>query len=262
MAREISLEQLAAEICDGATIALGGAGLQRKPMAAVRGLIEAGRRDLTVVSFLGSLEVELLLAAGRVTELHSAGVSLDGAGLAPCYRSARQDGTLEFVEWSEGTLLCALQATARGVPSLPTWMALDTDLPRLNPFVREGRDPFTDARVMNVRALRCDVAVLHVPAVDASGNAYVEGDFAIDGVLARAADRTYVCYERMIPADPRRAALSRIWIDAAVPAARGALPTGCHPVYGADLTAISRWARDGAGAPTDARDPVPAGASQ
>ena len=47
MAREISLEQLAAEIPDGATIALGGAGLQRKPMAAVRGLIEAGRRELT-----------------------------------------------------------------------------------------------------------------------------------------------------------------------------------------------------------------------
>ena len=61
-----SLAQLAESIPDGATVALGGAGLQRKPMAAVRALAEAGRRDLRVVSYLGSLDVELLLTAGCV----------------------------------------------------------------------------------------------------------------------------------------------------------------------------------------------------
>ena len=102
-------------------------------MAAARALAAAGRSDLTLVSFLGSLDVELLLATGSVKTLHSAGVSLDGAGLAPRYRAGRQAQSFDFVEWSEGTLLCALQATARGVPSLPTWTGLDTDLPALNP---------------------------------------------------------------------------------------------------------------------------------
>jgi glutaconate CoA-transferase subunit A len=234
-------------VSDGATVGLGGAGLQRKPMAAARALANAGRRDLKLVSFLGSLDVELLLAAGCVGELHSAGVSLDGAGLAPHYRAARQHQTLDFVEWSEGTLLSALQATARGVPSLPTWMALDTDLPQLNRYLREVEDPFTGARVMQVRALALDVAILHAPAVDADGNVYVEGDVAIDGALARAAKRVYVCHEGIVTADPRRAVLSRIWVDALVRAPQGAWPTGCHAEYGADLPAVSRWAAQGAG---------------
>ena len=59
----IAFDQLADEIDDGAVIGLGGAGLQRKPMAALAALVAAGRRDLRVVSFLGSLDVELLLAA-------------------------------------------------------------------------------------------------------------------------------------------------------------------------------------------------------
>jgi glutaconate CoA-transferase subunit A len=242
----ISLEKLAEQVPDGAVVGLGGAGLQRKPMAAVRALIAAGRTDLTLVSFLGSLDVELLLAAESVRVLHSAGVALDGAGLAPRYRTGRQEGTFEFFEWSEGTLLCALQATARGVPSLPTWMGLGTDLPKLNPNVREASDPFTGEPVMQVRALSLDVAILHVGAVDQRGNAYVDGDFAMDGALARAAGRTYVCYEQEVAADPRRAVLSRTWVDGLVHVPRGAWPTGCHPHYGADLAVVSRWAAQGA----------------
>jgi glutaconate CoA-transferase, subunit A len=244
----VSLEEIAEQVPDGAVVGLGGAGLQRKPMAAARALVAMGRRDLTLVSFLGSLDVELLLAAGAVTTLHSAGVALDGAGLAPRYRFGRQEQSFEFVEWSEGTLLCALQATARGVPSLPTWTGLDTDLPALNPNVREAADPFTGERITQVRALALDLAILHVPAVDTRGNAYVEGDFAMDGALARAARKVYVCHEETIADDPRRAVLSRLWVDATVSAPGGAWPTGCHPHYGADLDAVSRWAAEGASA--------------
>jgi glutaconate CoA-transferase, subunit A len=236
----------AAEVPDGATVALGGAGLQRKPMALVRALAGAGRRDLTVVSFLGSLDVELLLASGSVSELHSAGVSLDAAGLAPRFRAARQEGAVRFVEWSEGTLLCALDAAARGLPSLPTRSALGTDLPRLNDRLQVGEDPFTGEPVMHVRALEPDFAFLHVPAVDGRANAYVAGDLGADALLARAARRTAVSHELVQDADPGRVAISRLWIDALVEAPHGALPTGCHPAYGADLDAVSRWAREGA----------------
>ncbi len=242
---QMTLDELAAGIGDGAVVGIGGAGLQRKPMAALSALAGAGRRDLGVVSFLGSLDVELLLAAGAVGHLHSAGVSLDGGGLAPRYRAARQDGSVAFVEWSEGTLLCALQATARGVPSLPTWMALDTDMPKLNDGLRPGFDPFTGDPVMHVRALAVDVALLHVPAIDPAGNVYVDGDFALDGALARAARRTIVCYEEVVEPDPARAVMSRLWVDAAIPVPGGAWPTGCHSAYPADLTVVARWAAEG-----------------
>ncbi len=245
MPAALPLEDLPAHIPDGALIAIGGAGLQRKPMSALRALVAAGRRDLRVISFLGSLDVELLLAAGAVSELHSAGVSLEAAGLAPHYRAARERGSVRFVEWSEGTLLCALEAAARGVPSLPTWHALQSDMPLLNPWLREGRDPFTDEPVMNVRALRPDVAILHVAAIDDAGYAYVDGDLAYDGALSRAAGEVIVSHDERRSSDPRSAALSRVWVDATVHAPQGAWPTGCHPTARVDAVAVSAWAAAG-----------------
>jgi glutaconate CoA-transferase subunit A len=238
-------EELAERIADGALIAIGGAGLQRKPMSALRALVAAGRRELRVISFLGSLDVELLLAADAVAELHSAGVSLDGAGLAPHYRAARERGSVRFVEWSEGTLLCALEAAARGVPSLPTWLGLASDLPAINPWLREGSDAFTGEPVMHVRALRPDVALTHVAAVDDAGYAYVEGDLAYDDVLVRAAGEVIVSHDERHASEPVGAALSRLWIDVTVQAPGGSWPTGCHPLRGVDHAAVAGWARAG-----------------
>lgn len=241
----LSPDELPERIADGALIAIGGAGLQRKPMAVLRALVAAGRRELRVISFLGSLDVELLLAAGAVAELHSAGVSLDAAGLAPHYRAARERGAVRFVEWSEGTLLCALEAAARGVPSLPTWLGLASDLPALNPWLREGNDVFTGEPVMHVRALRPDVALVHVASVDDAGYAYVDGDLAYDGVMARSAGETIVSHDERCDGEPRLAALSRLWIDATVHAPHGAWPTGCHPLRGADFDRVAGWAQAG-----------------
>jgi len=246
MPAALRVGDVAARVGDGALIAVGGAGLQRKPMAVLRALVAAGRRELRVISFLGSLDVELLLAADAVGELHSAGVSLEAAGLAPHFRAAREGGRVRFVEWSEATLLCALEAAGRGVPSLPTWAALGSDLPALNPWLAEGRDPFTDEPVMHVRALRPDVALLHAPAVDEHGYAYVDGDLAYDGAIARAAGEVIVSYERLVAPEPRRAALSRLWVDATVHAPGGSWPTGCHRLASVDRDAVAAWAGAGA----------------
>lgn len=251
MPASLSADEVPERVADGALIAIGGAGLQRKPMSALRALVAAGRRELRVISFLGSLDVELLLAAGAVAELHSAGVSLDAAGLAPHYRAARETGSVSFVEWSEGTLLCGLEAAARGVPSLPTWQALETDMAALNPWLREGNDPFTGEPVMNVRALGPDVALLHVPAVDEAGYAYLDGDLAYDGAMARAAGEVIVTYDERRRSEPRLAALSRLWIDATVHAPGGTWPTGCHPLRGVDGASVTAWASAG-------RDATPA----
>jgi glutaconate CoA-transferase subunit A len=251
----LSVDELAGRVGDGALIAIGGAGLQRKPMAALRALVRAGRRELRVISFLGSLDVELLLAAGAVAELHSAGVSLEAAGLAPRYRAAREGGRIRFVEWSEATLMCALEAAARGVPSLPTWAGLESDLPALNPWLQIGEDPFTGEPVMHVRALAPEVALAHVPAIDDAGYAYVDGDLAFDGVLARAAGQMIVSHDGWNDADPRAASLSRLWIDATVHAPGGAWPTGCMPLGEVDRVAVAQWASAGPDAPPALLEP-------
>lgn len=230
------------DLADGAVVAVGGAGLVRKPMAALRALVASGRRDLVVVSFLGGVNVELLLEAGCVAELHSAGVSLDGAGLAPRFRAARESGSIRFVEWSEGSLVTALEAGARRLDSAFTRSGLGTDLPAMNPWLRETADPHTGAPVIAARAIVPDLALLHVPWLDDRGNAHVPGDLAADGLLAQAARRTLVTYEEQVGLLPDAAAISRIWIDEAVLATGGSLPSGCHPLVRPDLNEVGRIA--------------------
>jgi len=217
---------------DGALVALGGGELVRKPMAAVRALAGLGRTGLRVATLLGSADVEVLLAAGGVAEVHSAGVALEG--LAPRWREARQTGTPTAVEWSEGTFTAALLAASLGLDSIPWPAGLGTDIPAINPWLKESTDPHTGRPVISVKALVPDVALIHVTALDDEGNAYHDGDLAADALLARAAQKVIVTYERRGETDPPRAAISRIWIDDAVEAPGGAAPTSCPPLYAHD----------------------------
>ena len=230
-------EIVAGAVGDGALVATGGGELRRMPMAAVRALAASDRRDLRLATMLGSADVEALLGAGILAEVHSAGVAL--RALAPRWREARQTGEPRVVEWSEGTFVAALQAAALGIDSQPWPTGLDTDLPSLNPSLLEAVDPHTGARVLAVRALVPDVALLHVDGIDAQGNAHVEGDLVLDGLLARAARRVVVTYEREIDADPALAAISHLWIDDAAAAPGGAAPTACPPHYDVDDGALA-----------------------
>ena len=66
------------------------------------------------------MNVDWLLAGGCVRKLVMGLVSFEGFGLAPSFRRAAQQGTVEIEEWSEHTLICALQAATAGVPFMPT----------------------------------------------------------------------------------------------------------------------------------------------
>lgn len=238
------------QIEDGSVVALGGVGLSRKPMGLLRVLAGRGVRDLTVVGFLGSVDVELLLAMNAVAELHTAGVALDGFGLAPAYRRARQEGSIRVTEWSEGSLVASLEAASRGVPSMPCPMSPGSDVVGVNPWLISHADPFTSETVVYARALRPDFALLHVPAADELGNLHVAGDVGIDGLLARAATTTIASVTSVVTDEPSRAAVSRIWVDAVVVDPDGAWPTACHPDVLFDLAAVAGWAA------SDGRDPA------
>lgn len=245
-----------ADVQPGATIAIGGVGGSRKPMALLRALLDRGLTGLKVVSFLGGVDVELLLAAGAVAEIHTAGVSLDGAGLAPLFRRARQEGSPTVVEWSEGSLHAALEAASRGLDSMPAPTSPRSDIVRTNPSLRVVPDPFTGTDVVTARALLPDVALLHAPAADAAGNVAIAGDPGTDGLLARCARNVVVSVSQRVERLQTPALISRVWVDAVVEAPGGAWPTACYPTEAGNVTAIQAWARTPSGpdqlAPTKA----------
>jgi glutaconate CoA-transferase, subunit A len=225
-------EVLDSVVGDGSLVAFGGGELRRKPVAAARELATLGRRDLRIATMLGSAEVELLLGAGVVAEVHSAGVMLKG--LAPRWREARQTGSPHVVEWSEGTFVAALQAAALGADSFLWPSGVGTDLPTVNPWLREVQDPWSGEPVLAVRALEPDVAVIHAHGVDEHGNVYIEEDLVADELLARAARHVVVTYERLVPAEPARAAISRLFVDDTIEVPGGAAPTACPGLYDVD----------------------------
>jgi glutaconate CoA-transferase subunit A len=247
MNKVVSLPELVSRIEDGASIVLGGSSLSRKPMAAVRELVRQGRRNLHLICDIGGPEVDLLVGAGAVQRLTYAFVGFEILGLAPHFRSARQQGTIAFEEWTEYTVMAGLDAAIKRVPFLPTRAGLATDVLAVNPSFRRIVDPFGSGQeLVAVPALQPEVALIHVNYADERGNAVILGDTHIDVLAAKAARTTLVTCERLLSWEALRrfgrdVQIAHIWVDAVAEVPWGAHPTGCAPHYRLDLQALQRY---------------------
>lgn len=244
----MDLAALVAAIGDGASIAFGGGGLQRKPMAAAKAIGASALKDLEVISMLGGPEVDLLIGLGKVRLLRFAFVGFDAYGLAPNFRKARETGTLPIVEYSEATTLLAFEAGARRLPFQPTRCGLGTDLMTVStsPF-KTMVCPFTGETLLLVPALVPDVAIIHVNIADRAGNGVILGDAYADPLIARAAKRTYLTADRVVEELPRggmdrRAMLiSRLWVKGVCETANGAGFTALYPDHPTNLPAVQAY---------------------
>lgn len=213
---------------DGMTIALGGLATACHAMIAVRHVIRAGLRDLTIIgSPVGGLDVDLLIGAGCVRKVicpYIGGESL--APIGPFYRAAAERGEIEIWECDEGQYYTGLQAAAQMLPFLPCRGGVGTSFPELNPDLKLFQDPVRGETLLAVPAIVPDVALLHASCSDPFGNVQFVGTGYADRLLSRAADRTLVQVERVVSNEeirqhPERTALL----------AGGVLraPWGAHP---------------------------------
>jgi glutaconate CoA-transferase subunit A len=228
---------------DGSTVGFSGAVLRGKPVAAARALALAERRDLELVTFTGSLEVELLLAAGSLRSVVSSYVGLGQHGLAAGFSAAVAGGLVEDRELSEWMLVGGLRAAVMGLPFLPTRAALGSQLVEERGFLTV-RDPYSGDELLAVPALRPDVAFVHAWRADEEGNVqfpWPPDHLAdVDALLARAARTTIVSVEEIVAADvvaaePERTKLFGFEIDLLVEAPGGARPGALPPVYAEDV---------------------------
>jgi glutaconate CoA-transferase subunit A len=236
-----SLEEAAALVPDGATIAIGGLSLSGAPMTFVRELVRREVKDLTVVSVVAGLPIDWLVAGGCVRRVVSGLVSFEGFGLAPMHRAAVQRGDVIMEEYSEHTLICRLQASAYRLPFVPTRAGLGTDMIGLHPeTTRLDADPVTGEPYVACTPLAIDVAVVHVNEASAQGNARMDPKLVwMDAELVKAAAATVVTAERIVPDStfrdrPGATTYPRFAVDAVVAAPWGAYPTSCLPEYDYD----------------------------
>jgi glutaconate CoA-transferase subunit A len=240
--KQMTDDQVVAQLRSGMTIGIGGWGSRRKPMSLVRAILRSDVTDLTVVSY-GGPDIGLLCAAGKIRRLIYGFVSLDSIPLDPHFRAARQTGRIESIEYDEGMVFWGLYAAACRLPFLPTRAGLGSGVMASNPDLRTVASPYGDGEeLVAMPALQLDVALVHLNRADRLGNAqYLGPDIYFDDVFCSAAERAYVSCEQLVDTDeltadahPASLRINRAMVSGVVLAPNGAHFTSCVPDYDRD----------------------------
>ena len=242
-------EAVERHVPSGSMVLLGAQLEQMIPFAAGHELIRRGRRDLTLVGPISDILFDQLIGAGCVSRVMAAWVGNVSAGVGYCFRRAVESSVprrIEVVDYSNFTMALALHAAALGVPFLPTYATLGSDLLKKNGNLREFSSPVSEEKLVAVRALRPDVAILHVQRADAQGNAHVWGSLgvAVDG--ARAARKVILVVEEIvepsvIASDPNRTLVPGFLVSAVVHEPGGAHPSPVQGYYGRDHSFFAEY---------------------
>ena len=235
-------DAVARHIPSGAMVLLGAQMEQMIPFAVGHELIRQGRRDLTLVGPISDILFDQMIGAGCASKVMAAWVGNVSAGIAYCLRRAVEQGIprrVDVTDYSNFTFALALHSGALGVPFLPTYSTLGSDLLKKNGNLREFISPVNEDKLVAVRALRPDVAVLHVQRADEHGNAHIWGSLgvAVDG--ARAARKVIIIAEEIvapevIASDPNRTLVPGFLVAAVVHEPGGAHPSPVQGYYGRD----------------------------
>jgi glutaconate CoA-transferase, subunit A len=242
-------DAIARHVPSGSMVLLGAQLEQMIPFAAGHELIRQGRRDLTVVGPISDILFDQMIGAGCVSRVMAAWVGNVSAGVGYCFRRAVEQAVprkIEVVDYSNFTMALALHAAALGVPFLPTYATLGSDLLKKNGNLREFSSPVSEEKLVAVRGLRPDVAILHVQRADAQGNAHIWGSLgvAVDG--ARAARKIIIVTEEIvepgvISSDPNRTLVPGFLVAAVVHEPGGAHPSPVQGYYGRDHSFFAQY---------------------
>jgi len=247
----ISLEALAAEVPDGAMLALPPDN-SLPSVALAKALIRRGVRNLNLIGVpVSGFATDILIGAGCVTSVQTSAVSLGEAGFAPRFSAALRAGSIKVIDATCPAIHTMLQAAEKGVPFMPLRGLIGSDILANrpdwkvvpNPFATEGEDP-----IVLLPALNPDFVFFHALMADEEGNIWV-GRRRECATIAHASKRALVTVERVVPGnfleDERLAsgAINATYIGGIAIAERGAHPVALLDEYGFDGAYVSEYAR-------------------
>ena len=243
------IDELIAQIPDGATIAIppSRSGVS---VVATRALIKRGIKDLHLIAIPTSgIQADMLIGAGCVKTMESAGVTLDEQGQAPRFVEAVKSGTIRLKDTTCPALISALQAGEKGIPFIPMRGLLGSDLLKNrsdykvidNPMETSG-DP-----IVLLPAIVPDYALFHAPLADRHGNIWI-GKARELMTMAHAAKNTLVSVEHITDDDLMQdelrapATIPAHYISSVTKAVHGAWPLALEGCYAADEQALESYA--------------------
>ncbi len=234
----MSLEEaISTYVQNGDLVGIGGLSFWRKSISACREIIRQNKKDLTICTFVGGIEVDMLIAGRCVSEVRSCFVGMEIFGMAPHYRKAVESGLIKISEESEATIALGLRASYLKVPFMPLKGLIGTDMPKVRNDIKQIEDPLgSGTQVMVVPKIDLDVAIIHVPYADEFGNGNITGAVWMDADMGKTAKKTIITCEKLVETEdirylPGKAQLPLQTTSAVVKLPFGAHPTSCFPIY-------------------------------
>lgn len=262
MKKLASLSEAVGSIPSGAHVALSGFAIARCAMAFVREVIRQRIGDLTVSQCLGGMDLDLLAGAGCVKRIIYGGGALDRFGRLPRVNAGIEDGSIVAEEYSSLSITFRYLAASLGIPFIPIRSLAGSDLLSRIQEKNEADvafidDPFTGDRWLALKPLAPDVAVVQAQVSDEEGNCWIMGPKWDNTEQARAAKRTIVIAEHVVPGDvirrePERCAIPGLLVSHLVSLPFSAHPTSVYREYDYDADEIRRYV-DAARTPHDFR---------
>ena len=185
---------------DGDSFTVGGIAA-REPMAVAYEIIRQRKKDLNFVTATTTDLANLLIGAGCVGKVEAAYIWIGVIGNGLNFRRAVEKGIprkIEVEEYSNFGASLRFLAGAMGIPYMPTYSMLGSDIPKYNPRIKITDDPYTGQKVALVPAANPDVAFIHVQRCDQAGNCQIWGVTANDANIARAAKKVVITCEEII----------------------------------------------------------------
>lgn len=246
----VDIDTLVANVPDGARLAIAkeDSGVAIRATVA---LIRRGVRNLHLVCVpTSSLQADLLIGAGCVATIETAGVSLGEFGGAPRFVAAVRCGAVRIVDGTCPAIYAGMQAGQKGTPFMPLRGIIGSDLLENRSDWKIVENPFApDDRLVAIKAIVPDVALFHARAADREGNVFVGRDG--DGtLLAQASRSALVTVEQIVEGnlleDAARAGavLPALYVNAIAHAPGGTWPLRFGDETGTDAQWMARYAQE------------------
>ena len=237
----VTMEEAVREhVKDGMSIAMGCALESMIPFAAGHEILRQKKKNLTLIGPISDMLFDQMIGGGAVSRIKAAWVGNVSTGIGYNFRRAMErsiPGPLVMEDHSNFSIALALHAGAMGVPFAVTHSLQGSDISRNQSIFKEIVCPFTGRKLLAVKAVTPDLAIINAQRADEEGNIHCWGNFGISLDAAKAAKKVLAVVEEivspeLIRRDPNRTVIPGFRVSAVVREPWGAHPSAVQGFYG------------------------------
>ncbi len=249
---QITVKDIAREVKDNCLLGIP-ADYSGVPMSVTIEIIKNNTKGLRLYCLpLTTIQGDMLIGAGCVSEIETAAVTLGEYGQAPRFQDAIENSKIKIKDSTCPALHAQLQATEKSVPFMPLRGLLGSDLYKNRNDWSIINNPMSsktnDEKIVILPAVQLDILIFHASKADINGNVQI-GRRRELATLAHASKKVFVTVEEIVDEDffdcelKAAATLPSLYVDGISLARNGAWPCGLTDCYEIDGNEMSKYAK-------------------